>query len=518
LRGAARLARPGPVATLALVQQRPWLTEAVIAPTSSPRRSGAGGVVCALVLLLSLVLAPTLSPTGRALADDGAGALPAAAPAPQEAEGPTVGAPGSATEEAAGTPLQRLRSLLGLVLLVGLAWAFSTDRRVVHWRIVLWGLGLQVALAFVVLRTPAGAAFFEGMNHAVEAVLHHAEEGARFVFGDLIYNNVPVGVGEAGSNAALEERTDMVARTGAFFAFNVLSVIIFVSSLMTVLYHLGIMQWVVRGSAWVMRRTMGTTAGETLATAANIFVGQMEAPLVVATISGSTLAAYVGMLSGYFPDIAGHLIAASAMSAPAALVVAKLMIPETGEPVSDPDGGMELETPDVNVIDAAARGAAEGLKLSLNIAAMIIAFLALIHLLDGMVGWAGTLVGLEGLTLSGMLGRALQPVAWMVGVPWADAAEVGRLVGLKTVLNEFVAFLELAGMLEGGGGLSPRAVLLASYALAGFANFGSIAMLIGTLGEIAPDRRHDLARIGLRAMVGGAIAALMTASVAGVLV
>jgi CNT family concentrative nucleoside transporter len=238
----------------------------------------------------------------------------------------------------------------------------------------------------------------------------------------------------------------------------------------------------------------------------------------MATISGSTLAAYVGMLSGYFPDIAGHLIAASAMSAPAALVVAKLMLPETDEPHTDPDGALKLETPDVNVIDAAARGAAEGLKLSLNIAAMIIAFLALVHLADGMVGWLGALAGLEGLTLSGLLGMALQPVAWMVGVPWADAAEVGRLVGLKTVLNEFVAFLELGGMLTGGAGLSPRAVLLASYALAGFANFGSIAMLIGALGEIAPDRRHDLARIGLRAMVGGAIAALMTASVAGILV
>lgn len=467
----------------------------------------------------------------------------AATPAPpvsgsQEPAGATVGGPGSATDAASGTPLQRLRSLLGLVLLVVLAWAVSTDRRVVHWRVVFWGLGLQVLLAFVVLRTPAGAAFFEGMNHAVEDVLRHAEEGARFVFGDLIYDNVPVGVGEAGTNEALREETGRVARTGAFFAFNVLSIIIFVSSLMSVLYHLGIMQWVVRGAAWAMRRTMGTTAGETLATAANIFVGQMEAPLVVkpliermttselhavmvagmATISGSTLAAYVGMLSGYFPDIAGHLIAASAMSAPAALVVAKLMLPETGRTTAEPGGALELETPDVNVIDAAARGASEGLKLALNIAAMIIAFLALVHLVDGMVGWLGGLAGWEGLTLSGLLGAALRPVAWMVGVPWADAAEVGRLVGLKTVLNEFVAFLELGGMLEGGADLSPRAVLLASYALAGFANFGSIAMLIGTLGEIAPDRRHDLGRIGLRAMVGGAIAALMTASVAGILV
>lgn len=433
---------------------------------------------------------------------------------------------------------QRLRSALGLILLTVLAWALSTDRSVVDWRIVLWGLGLQLAFAFLVLRTPVGAAFFQGMSEAVEAVLHYAEEGASFVFGDLIHNNVPVGVGEAGTNAPLEERTEMVARTGAFFAFNVLPTIIFVSSLMTVLYHVGVMQWVVRGAAWVMRRTMGTTGAETLSAASNIFVGQLEAPLVVkpyvermtlselnaimaagmATISGSTLAAYVGMLSGHFPGIAGHLIAASVMSAPAALVAAKLMVPETGEPETLDGVPIALESPDVNAIDAAARGAAEGLRLCLNIAAMIIAFLALVHLADGLVAWLGELVGLEGLTLSGLVGMALQPVTWMVGVPWADAGEVGRLFGLKTVLNEFVAYLELAGTLEGGGaGLQPRSVLLASYALAGFANFGSVAMLIGALGEMAPGRRHDLAKVGLRAMVAGAIAALMTAAVAGIL-
>ncbi|HSR41727.1 MAG TPA: nucleoside transporter C-terminal domain-containing protein, partial [Longimicrobiales bacterium] len=457
-------------------------------------------------------------------------AAPAPAPSAASPSAPPPISSQATTPGAAappGTLPQRLRSLVGLVLLTLLAWALSTNRRVVSWRIVLWGLGLQLAFAFLVLRTPVGAAFFQGVSHAVDAVLHYAEEGAGFVFGDLIHNNVPVGPGEAGTNAPLEAQSEMVARTGAFFAFNVLPTIIFVSSLMTVLYHLGVMQWVVRGAAWVMRRTMGTTGAETLSAAANIFVGQLEAPLVVkpyvqrmtvselnavmaagmATISGSTLAAYVGMLSGRFPDIAGHLIAASVMSAPAALVAAKLMVPETGEPETRDGVSIALESPDVNVIDAAARGAAEGLRLCLNIAAMIIAFLALVYMADGLVSWVGGLVGVEGLTLSGLVGMALRPVTWIVGVPWADAGEVGRLFGLKTVLNEFVAYLELAGILEGGAaggvGLQPRSALLASYALAGFANFGSVAMLIGALGEMAPDRRHDLARVGLRAMVAG---------------
>lgn len=430
----------------------------------------------------------------------------------------------------------RARALAGLALLLVVAW-LAGGRARVPWRLVAWGLALQLAFALFVLKSPVGAPFFRGVDHALNGALDFAEEGARFVFGDLVLNNVPVGAGTPGTNAPIAESGDTVARTGAFFAFNVLSTIIFVSSLMTVLYHLGVMQRVVRGAAWIMQRTMGTSGAETLATAGNVFVGLMEAPLLVkpyiarmtrselmalmtggfATVSGGTLAAYVGMLSPYFPGIGGHLIAASVMSAPAALLVARLMVPETGVPETAGSVPPTLERPDVNVIDAAARGASEGLWLALNVAAMLIAFLALLHLADAVVGWGGGLVGLEGLTLSAILGALLRPVAWVIGVPWAESAAVGQLVGVKTVLNEFVAFVQLTEIVGRGDVLSPRSATIAAYALAGFANFGSVAMQIAGIGEIAPGRRQDLARLGIRAMIGGTIAALMTAAVAALL-
>jgi len=330
----------------------------------------------------------------------------------------------------------------------------------------------------------------------------------------------------------------MVARTGGFFAFNVLPTIIFFSSLMTVLYHLGIMQAVVKGFAWVMQRTMKTSGAETLSATGNIFVGQTEAPLLIkpfvetmtrselmavmtagfATVAGGVMAAYVGMLQPFFSDIAGHLMAASVMSAPAALVVAKLMYPEEGEPETATTLDLALEKPDVNVIDAAARGAGEGLHLALNVGAMLLAFVALVALLDGILGLAGGWVGLEGLSLQLILGWLLAPVAWIMGVPWADAAVVGSLMGLTTALNEFFAYLQLADILSGGGpGLQPRSIIISAYALSGFANFSSIAIQIGGIGGIAPSRRHDLSALGLRAMIGGTIAAFMTATVAGML-
>lgn len=424
---------------------------------------------------------------------------------------------------------------MGLIVAVG--WALSKDRSRVSWRLILWGLGLQIVFAFVVLRTPAGIAFFEGVNGVVRALLGYAEEGGRFVFGNLVSDNVPVGVGDAGQGA-FTATPGMVAQSGAFFAFRIFPNIIFVSCLMTVLYHLGIMQAVVRGVAWVMMRTMGTSGAETLCTASNIFVGMMESPLTVkpyvermteselmavmtagmATISGGVLAAYAGMLLPYQPAAAGHLIAASVMSAPASFILAKLMVPETGEPVTAGALTVEVEKPDVNVIDAAARGASEGLRLALVVGAMLIAFIALISMLNGVVGWVGGFVGMGGLTLEGMLGAALAPLAWMLGVPWADAGLVGQLIGVDTVLNEFVAFVQLEQALQAGSALDPRSLVIAIYALASFANFGSVAMTIAGIGEIAPSRRHDLARLGLRAMVAGLLAALMTAALAGVLV
>lgn len=432
--------------------------------------------------------------------------------------------------------LVRLRGLLGVVLLTGGAWALSVNRRRIPWRIVLWGLGLQFSFALLILRTPFGAGIFAVANDVILAAVAFTLEGAGFLFGDLVWNNVPVGVGAPG-NADFAAEGQYVARTGAFVAFNVLPTIIFFASIMTVLYHLGVMQRVVGGIAWVMQRTMRTSGAETLSAAGNIFVGQTEAPLLVkpfvdnmtrselmavmtggfATVAGGVMAAYAGMLVGLFPDIAGHLMAASVMSAPAALVVAKLMVPEEDQAATAGHLKTQVERPDVNVIEAAARGASEGLKLALNVGAMLLAFLAMIALLNAVLAWAGGLAGIEGLSLEGILGWVLGPVAWVMGVPWQDAAPVGSLMGLKTVATEFVAYLGLADAMAQGQ-LTPRAATIATYALSGFANFSSIAIQIGGIGGIAPGRRQDLARLGLRAMIGGSIAAFMTAAVAGVLI
>jgi len=435
------------------------------------------------------------------------------------------------------SPLGRLRSLLGLLTLGVLAWAFSVDRKNMAWRVILWGVGLQLLFALFILKTPVGAQVFAWMNTVIVSLLGFTVEGARFVFGDLVYNNVPMGMGEAGTNAPIQEVPGQVARTGASFAFNVLPTIIFFSSLMTVLYHLGIMQWLVRGVAWIMQKTMKTSGAETLSAAGNIFVGQTEAPLLVrpflekmtmselnavmtggfATVAGGVMAAFVGMLVAYFPDIAGHLMAASVMSAPAALVMAKLMYPEDSEPATKGGIKLELEKPDVNVIDAAARGASDGLGLALNVGAMLLAFIALISLLNAVIGWGGGLFGLEGLSFEMILGWVLAPLAWLMGVPWVDAVAVGSLMGMKTVLNEFVAYLQLSAMLQEGVALQPRSVVIAIYALSGFANFSSIAIQLGGIGPIAPSRRHDLSRLGLRAMVAGSLAAFMTATIAGMI-
>ena len=312
---------------------------------------------------------------------------------------------------------------------------------------------------------------------------------------------------------------------------------IFFSSLMAVLYHLRVMPALVRAIAWLMQRTMKTSGSETLSAAGNIFVGQTEAPLLVrpflkhmteselmavmtggfATVAGGVMVAYVGILQGVFPDIAGHLLCASIMSAPAALVVAKIMIPEPDPTASKTYGELklDLESPDANVIDAAARGAGEGLKLALNVGSMLLAFIALIAMANGLVGWLGGLVGVDGLSLQQILGTILAPLAWVMGIPWDDAMAIGSLLGVKTVLNEFVAYLELAA-------LAPqlvhhRSMVIATYALCGFANFGSIAIQIGGISPLAPERRHDLAKIGLRAMIGGTLAAFMTACVIGML-
>jgi CNT family concentrative nucleoside transporter len=445
---------------------------------------------------------------------------------------------------------QRLVSVLGMIVLLFIAWLLSVNRALIPWRLVFWGISLQIVFALLILKTPAGEAFFTWINTVIVSLLGFTEAGARFLFGNLVVNNVPVGIGEPGSGP-VTPIVGTVANTGAFFAFNVLPTIVFFSSLMTMLYYFGVMQAVVKGMAWVMMRTMGTSGAETLSAAGNIFLGQTEAPLLIkpyvagmtmselmavmtggfATVAGGVMAAFVGMLIFHFPDIAGHLMAASVMSAPAALVFAKIMYPEAEEPVTRGTLKVAVEKVDANVIDAAARGAGEGLHLAMNVGAMLLAFIALIALLNALIGWIGGITHLtdffqnigwlapaQTLNLDAILGWIFAPLAWLMGVPWADAPEIGSLLGIKTAVNEFVAYLQLSALLSGDTGLSPRSVVIATYALCGFANFSSIAIQIGGIGGIAPSRRSDLARIGLRAMVAGSLAAFMTATIAGILV
>ena len=420
--------------------------------------------------------------------------------------------------EAPSTVLERSMSFFGLFALVGLCWLMSSDRRKINWRLVAWGMALQLFFGVLVLKTAPGLWFFEKLNDGVMALLGFTNEGVKFLFGSFVTGRV---------------ETPMVN-----FAFNVLPTIIFVSALMTVGYHLGLMQWVVDFFAVVMYKTMRTSGAETLSTAANIFVGQTEAPLVVkpyvadmtnsellavmvggfANTAGGVLAAYVGMLHQYFPDIAGHLIAQSVMSAPAALVCAKIAMPETGVPKTLGHVKMGREKLDANAIDAAARGASEGLSLAFNVAAMLLAFIALIAMLNALIKAAGVWAGHPQASLEGLLALAGWPIAWLMGVPVQDCWTVGKLIGVKTVLNEFVAYLQLTEILKSGQPLTHRSVVIVSYALSGFANFSSIAIQIGGISGIAPSRRHDLAKLGLKAMVVGALATFMTANIAGILI
>lgn len=445
----------------------------------------------------------------------------------------------AAAREGLQTPLpERLMGLVGIAAMLGIAWALSVERKRVNWRLVGMGVALQAVFGFLVLKTGVGRALFNGANIAFTKLLGFTEQGARFLFGNLVRNNVPVGLpGGAPADMATIGQPSGWAATGAYFAFSVLPTIIFFSSLMSVLYYLGVMQRIVQGIAWVMQRSMGTSGAETLSAAGNIFVGQTEAPLLIkpfvgrmtyselntvmvggfATIAGGVMAAYVGMLSPYFPDIAGHLLTASVMNAPAGLVISKLLVPEVGEPATK--GSLKLEVPkhEANVIEAAAGGAAQGLQLALNVGAMLLAFIALIALLNAGLGGLGGLVGRPDLSLQVLLGWLLAPLAWLMGVPWGDAGAVGSLIGVKTAVNEFVAYLQLAGSLQAGAPLSPRAAIIATYALLGFANFSSIAIQIGGIGGLAPERRGELSRLGLRAMIGGNLAAFMSASLAGMI-
>jgi CNT family concentrative nucleoside transporter len=447
------------------------------------------------------------------------------------------------------SPLDRLRSglevpladravgLLGFVVLLGLAWLLSYDRRRIPWRLVAAGLALQATFGVLVLKTRPGRWFFEAVGGVVNGLLGFTAEGARFLFGSLVQATVPVGAPAPGGG--LDGSLGLVASTGAVFAFGVLPTIIFFSSLMSVLYHLGVMQLVVKGLAWAMQRTLRTSGAETLSASGNIFLGQTEAPLLIkpfvhtltgselftvmvggfATVSGGVLAAYALMLQGTFPNVAGHLLAASVMNAPAGLLLSKMICPESGVPLSRDSLHVAVERTDANVIEAAASGAATGVQLALNVGGMLMAFIGLVAMLNFGVGWLGARAGVDGLTFQAILGTALRPLAWVMGVPWADTAYVGGLIGVKTVLNEFVAYAQFAGDLQSGAlAISPRSGVIAAYALLGFANFSSIGIQIGGIGGLAPARRGEIARHGLRAMLAGNIAAFMSATLAGMLV
>ena len=416
--------------------------------------------------------------------------------------------------------------LFGLAVLIGIAFLFSNNKRAVDWRLVATGVALQIAFAALVLLVPGGKDAFEAIGHGFVRVLGFVNEGSNFVFGGLMD----------------------VDSLGFIFAFQVLPTIIFFASLMGVLYHLGVMQWIVRGMAWAITRVMRVSGAETTSVCASVFIGQTEAPLTIkpyisrmtqselltimiggmAHIAGGVLAAYVTMLGGSDEAAqvfyAKHLLAASIMAAPATLVIAKILVPETAEPLTRGTVNMEVEKSTVNVIDAAAVGASDGLRLALNVGAMLLAFIALIALINWPLTWLGEVTGLAAALgkptdLATILGYVLAPIAWVIGTPWADATAVGGLIGEKIVLNEFVAYAHLSEILKGGTDivLSPEATLIATYALCGFANFSSIAIQIGGIGGLAPDRRSDLARFGLRAVLGGSIATFMTATIAGVL-
>jgi CNT family concentrative nucleoside transporter len=405
--------------------------------------------------------------------------------------------------------MEKLISFCGLIILVFISYLLSSNRKKINWRTVISGVILQIFLGLIILKTDLGQQLFHQANNFFVSILNYTNVGSNFVFGSL----------------------SKPTKVGFVFATMILPTIIFVSSLMSILYHFGVMQFIIKWTAKVMVKTMGTSGAESLAAAANIFAGQTEAPLVIkpyidkmsnsellalmtggmATVAGGVLATYVG-----FGIDAGHLLAASVMSAPAALVCSKLLIPETNN--LKKVGDVEIISNDnyANAIDAAATGAGDGLKLALNVGAMLLAFIALIAMFNGILSFLGSLFNYPKLSFELISGILLSPVAFIMGVPWSDASEVGSLLGKKLVLNEFIAYYDLKEMIVNKT-ISERSIGIATYALCGFANFGSIAIQIGGIGTIAPKRKHDIAKLGIKSLIGGTIACLMTACIAGML-
>ena len=410
--------------------------------------------------------------------------------------------------------------------MIFMAWAISYNRKNFPWRTVIWGILLQFTLALLILKTPWGGKLFEVAGKAVQKLSVFATEGTKFVFG------------------AMADKTVMGEKFGdkhaVVFGILVCGTVVIVSALSALLYHWGVLQRVVRAAAWVMRKVMGTSGSETLSAAANIFMGQTEAPLVIrpyvprmtkseimtimvcgmAHIAGGVAAVYaaMGMQAGH-ADTAGHLLTASVLNCPAALLIAKIMLPETE--VSETAGASPASVPrtTANSIDAICRGAGDGFHLSLNICAMLIGFIAIIALANYVFGYAQSHLGVAAanvLTLQNVFGWVNAPFAWLMGVPTQDCLSIGQILGERVVLNEFVGYLDLTGH-AAQLNLTPRSYTIATYALCGFANFSSIAIQIGGIGSLAPERRSEMAKVGLRAMIGGLLAAYMTASLAGLL-
>lgn len=442
------------------------------------------------------------------------------------------------------------RGLIGLGIIVGIAYLTSNNKKSINWRLVLSGMGLQFIFALLILKgeilrsffSPLGwpKDFFYWVSGFFVLLLNFTTEGARFIFGDLA-----IGPGNDGS-------------LGLFFAFQVLPTIIFFASLMSILYYLGIMQRVVQAMAWVMAKVMGTSGAESLSCTANIFVGQTEAPLMIkpfikgmtkseiltimiggmATIAGGVMAAYIQILGNSYAQalnipleqaqqmFATQLLGASVMAAPAALAISKIMFPEITEPETKGTVKIKIEKNASNVVEAAANGAGDGLTLALNVGAMLIAFIALIALINYLLQGFGDLININEslkaayghpLNFQLIIGWVLQFLAFGIGVPWHDSLNFGSLLGTKIVLNEFVAYLEMGKLIEAKQFINDKTILMATYALCGFANFSSIAIQIGGLGPLAPNRKSDIASLGIKAVIGGSLATLMTATLAGIL-
>jgi CNT family concentrative nucleoside transporter len=403
----------------------------------------------------------------------------------------------------------RFTGILGMLVILGLAWAFSSNRRAIKLKTILWGLGLQVVLGILVLRVRAGQIVFQMLGRGAKHLLDFSYYGSSFVFGEL---------GKSDSNL------------GLIFAFQVLPTIIFIAAFFAVLYYIGVMQLIIRVAAWIMTRVMGASGAESLNVAASIFMGQTEAPLTIrpflpkltkselmtvmtsgmAHISGGMMAAYIHV-GGADPT---NLLTAVIMTAPGTILMAKMLVPETEQPLTAGRVEMPQMEKESNILGAIARGTVDGLQLALNVGAMLVVFLALLALLNAMMGWVHIHVSWFPYSLQEVLGWIFAPVAWLIGIPWHDALRIGDLLGLRMVTNEFVAFSQLGPM---KGTLDPRSFTIATFALCGFANFSSIGIQIGGIGALAPDRRNDLARFGIRAMLAGTMANLMSASIVGLL-